>query len=143
MVPWGLERHPEALEEWQRHVRAASEVYDRISSGLEQDRANGEPSLTKKESRRLLRSIARSVLPNATETKIAMTANARALRHFLKVRGAIPGDVEMRLVASELLAIMRNEAPSLFFDFRVDKFEDGSPIVVQTSWENAEARNQP
>ena len=45
-----------------------------------------EPDKTQR--RKLARQAARSVLPNATETKIFVTANARALRHFIEMRGS-------------------------------------------------------
>ena len=83
--------------------------------------------------------MARSVLPNATETKIVVTANARAVRHFLRVRGSIPGDPEMRIVAAEILKILANEAPALFFDFSVEQLPDGSPIVMQSAAPEAES----
>jgi thymidylate synthase ThyX len=47
-----------------------------------------------------------------TETRIVVTANARALRHFLKVRGSIEGDSEMRSVSAELLKTLRAERPT-------------------------------
>ena len=56
-------------------------------------------NLSKREALRHRRSAARSLLPNSTETAIAVTANARALRHFFEVRGTIEGDYEMRAVA--------------------------------------------
>ena len=49
--------------------------------------------------RKKAREAARSVLPNATETKIFVTANARALRHFIEMRGDAAADVEIRKVA--------------------------------------------
>jgi thymidylate synthase (FAD) len=58
-----------------------------------------------------------------------MTANARALRHLFEVRGSIPGDIEMRLVAAKLLRIVKSEAPGMFFDFDIEHLSDGSPIV--------------
>ena len=66
-----------------------------------------------------------------TETKILVTSNARALRHFLTVRGAIPGDVEMRQVAAALLKLLHPEAPSVFEDFHIRLLPDGSPIVMK------------
>jgi len=78
---------------------------------------------------RAIRSAARSVLPNATATKIVVTANARSLRYFLKVRGTIPGDLEMRIVATKLLEILKLESPAIFQDFEVAQMQDG-PIVV-------------
>jgi thymidylate synthase (FAD) len=81
----------------------------------------------------VLRSAARSVLPNASETVIVATINARALRHFLKVRGGIVGDAEMRSVSAALLETLRPEGPALFFDFQVEYPEDGLPLVVHKS----------
>jgi thymidylate synthase (FAD) len=51
------------------------------------------------------------------------------LRHFFQVRGSIPGDIEMRLVAARLFQIVEREAPAMFFDFKTEKLSDGSPIV--------------
>ena len=62
-----------------------------------------------------------------------ITANARALRHFLKVRGSIVGDEEMRSVASELLRYLKQDAPSIFLDFQIDTLSDGSSIVIYQS----------
>lgn len=85
------------------------------------------------EQKRLLRSAARSLLPNATETTIAVTANARSIRHFLSVRGAIVGDPEMRKVSAILLEAVSSDAPTLFDDFETTKHEDGLPITRCTS----------
>ena len=46
--------------------------------------------------RKLARQAARSVLPNATETKIFVTANARALRHLVELRASRHAEVEIR-----------------------------------------------
>jgi len=96
-------------------------------------RVNGTPGLDlqQKEFKRAIRSAARSVLPNATETKIVVTANARALRYFFKVRGSIPGDLEMREVAAALFKSVQAEAPSLFADFSLETLSDGSPVLAQ------------
>jgi thymidylate synthase (FAD) len=60
-----------------------------------------------------------------------MTANARAIRHFLKMRGNILGDYEMRLVAARILNTVQPEAPGVFYDFEVHHLSDGSPQVIQ------------
>lgn len=44
--------------------------------------------------RKAAREAARSVLPNATETKIVVTGNARALRHFIEMRGDVAADAD-------------------------------------------------
>ena len=62
--------------------------------------------------RKTARQAARSVLPNATETKIFVTANARALRHFLEQRGSAFAEPEIRKLANKLLDLLQGEAPT-------------------------------
>jgi thymidylate synthase (FAD) len=88
-------------------------------------------SFSNKEKLRELRTTARSILPNAIETKLVFTANARALRHFLITRGAIEGDWEMRDVSSQILKIVKQDAPSLFQDFETITLSDGSSSVIK------------
>jgi thymidylate synthase (FAD) len=118
---------------WQRVVQMAKEAYIEILQSLKDYESETGGELENKEIKRAIQSAARSVLPNATETKLLMTANARALRHFLKVRGSIPGDDEMRRLCAEILKDLLVEAPSLFFDFHVNVLPDGSPIIIHTA----------
>ncbi|MGA3070328.1 MAG: FAD-dependent thymidylate synthase [Terracidiphilus sp.] len=129
VMPAHLESLPEAREAWVKAIEATKEAYASINASLFRDGLSLSEDLDKKELKRAVRSAARSVLPNATETKIVLTANARALRHFFQVRGSIPGDIEMRLVAARLFQIVEREAPAMFFDFKTEKLSDGSPIV--------------
>jgi thymidylate synthase (FAD) len=76
--------------------------------------------------RKAARGTARSVLPNATETKIYVTANARAIRHFLEQRGSKFADVEIRKLAYAVLSCMRKEAPNLFGDYIATELPDGT-----------------
>jgi thymidylate synthase (FAD) len=99
------------------------ELLEQMNVGI--DRSNGA---VKRELQRGLRSAARSVLPEAVETTVAFTANARAIRHFLRIRGSVEGDDEMRIVSSLLLSAVQMEAPSLFADF-VSEELDRLPIV--------------
>ena len=128
--PTHLREFPKAFAAWQRVIQAAREAYREIQQVITEEEHLLKLDSAKREKMRAIRSIARSVLPNATETKIVVTANARALRHFLKVRGSIAGDMEMRLVATELLQFLQRDAPSLFFDFTISNLADGSPIVL-------------
>jgi thymidylate synthase (FAD) len=65
-------------------------------------------------------------LPNATETKIFVTANARALRHFIELRGNRHAEVEIRKLAVQVLRIMQKEAPNLFGDYELVPLPDGT-----------------
>ena len=57
---------------------------------------------------------ARFVLPNATETKILVTMNARELHHFFALRTCRRAQWEIREMAMRMLAIARESAPLLF-----------------------------
>ncbi len=133
--PAHLQQSSRALEAWRRAVTVSQESYKVILDSLSQLEGPAVEELSKKEFRRAIRSAARSVLPNATETKIVITANARALRHFFKIRGSIPGDIEMRKVAAALFNLVRSEAPSLFDDFALQKLRDGTPVLTHSGLE--------
>jgi thymidylate synthase (FAD) len=66
--------------------------------------------------RKLAREAARSVLPNATATKIVVTGNHRAWREFLQKRWHVAADAEIRQLAGLLLAEMRAIAPHTYQD---------------------------
>ena len=127
--PAHLQESPQALKAWRKALTISQESYKVILHSLAE--LEGKPGLrlSKKEFKRAIRSAARSVLPNATETKIVVTANARALRHFFKIRGSIPGDIEMREVAAELFRLVQTDGPSLFDDFSLQELPDGTPML--------------
>jgi thymidylate synthase (FAD) len=83
-----------------------------------------EPDKTQR--RKLARQAARSVLPNATETKIFVSANARALRHFIEMRASRHAEVEIRKLAVQVLKVMQTEAPNLFGDYQLVPLPDGT-----------------
>jgi thymidylate synthase (FAD) len=108
---------------WCEAVNAARAGYDRLVAGLE---AKFTDVADKTLRRKMARQAARSVLPNATETKIFVTANARALRHFIELRGSEHAEVEIRKVAVEVLRIMQREAPNMFADYTLVPLPDGT-----------------
>ncbi len=118
-----------AAERWMQAVNAARDAYGEILRVIKEEKEKTGITGNQKEMLRAVRSAARSVLPNCTETTLVITVNARALRHFLTLRGAIPGDCEMRELAVEILKTVQKEAPSLFFDFEIARFENGSLMV--------------
>lgn len=117
---------PALHEIWCEAVNATRAAYDRLIPLLQEKYGD----MTDKTLRRkLARQAARSVLPNATETKIFVTANVRALRHFIEMRGSEHADVEIRKLALGLLEIMQQEAPSMFADYTVETLADGTRAV--------------
>lgn len=127
LAPVGLEEYPIAYAAWRSAVDAARSAYRTIEAEL---RARTRGHDKDKERLRAIRSAARSVLPNATGTKIVVTANARSLRHFLLLRGSIDGDVEMRQVSQLIYTMLVNEAPSLIRDFQSSAGEDQIPRIT-------------
>ncbi|MEX1377942.1 MAG: FAD-dependent thymidylate synthase [Eubacteriales bacterium] len=57
---------------------------------------------------------ARFILPNAAETKMIVTMNARELRHFFSIRCCNRAQWEIREVAWKMLAQCKKEARELF-----------------------------
>ena len=80
--------------------------------------------------RKAIRQAARSVLPNATETKMFVTGNVRAWRHFIEARATAFADTEIRWLAIEILVILMEEAHMLFGDFEIAKLPDGTHIAT-------------
>jgi thymidylate synthase (FAD) len=61
---------------------------------------------------------------------IFVTANARALRHFIELRGSQGAEAEIRRVALQFLRIMQAEAPNLFGDYEIVTLPDGREVAT-------------
>lgn len=57
---------------------------------------------------------ARFVFPNACETKIVFTMNARTLKHFFEHRCCMRAQWEIREMSDRMLALLKEVAPTLF-----------------------------
>jgi thymidylate synthase (FAD) len=111
---------------WIESVEASQRAYVALADALSNRLKEQRPQLGRTALRKAAREAARSVLPNATETKIFVTANARALRHFIELRGSEHAEPEIRKLAVALLRIMQREAPNIFGDFTLEELPDGS-----------------
>lgn len=74
--------------------------------------------------RKMAREAARAVLPNATETKIIVTGNARAWRTLLELRSSEGAELEIRRLAIMMLRLLQNEAAGFFSDFAIYVADD-------------------
>jgi thymidylate synthase (FAD) len=118
---------PQLHATWQRAIETAHEAYLELVEGLSARLADAGVKGTHR--RKMAREAARSVLPNATETMIFCTANARALRHFIELRGSEGAEAEIRRVAVQFLRIMQREAPNIFGDYEIVTLDDGTEIT--------------
>jgi thymidylate synthase (FAD) len=66
---------------------------------------------------------ARFILPNATETKMVATANARELMHFFKLRLAPQAQWEIRELAEIMFKEVSKVAPNIFNEDNIKFFE--------------------
>ena len=119
------------------HVREIMELMlDRASESYEllvKELTDVVPRLKderRTEHRKRVRQAARAVLPNATETKIFVTGNVRAWRHFIEMRATPYADIEIRRVAVEVLRQLQQEAPLMFGDFEISEMEDDSEVAT-------------
>lgn len=123
VVPDVIAENTELQEIWLDAMAYSHQAYLKLVAKL-QGVYQEEPDKTLR--RKLARQAARSVLPNATETKIFATANARALRHFIELRGSRHAEVEIRKLAIAVLRLMQQEAPHIFGDYQLLSLPDGT-----------------
>ncbi len=127
VLPPLIARDPELRNLMMRAVDESRFVYQELLDALE-DRLADEPNALLR--RKQARQAARSILPNATESRIVVTGNFRAWRHFIGARATEHADVEIRALAVACLRVLREQAPVLFSDFQISTLSDGSEMAV-------------
>lgn len=126
VVPPEITEGTPAYDAWARACGDSLAAYQEILGAMiDQIGDEGTATMRKKRARQA----ARSVLPNAAETKIVVTGNARAWRHFVEMRGSGSADVEIRRLAVAVLRLLQAEAPNIFGDLQIVSHEDGSETV--------------
>jgi thymidylate synthase (FAD) len=118
---------PELHDRFVTAADAAVAAYNQLLEGLEKRFAD-VPNATLR--RKQARQAARSVLPNATETRIVVTGNYRAWRHFIAMRASEHADVEIRELAIACLRELQRVAGNVFDDFRISALADGTEVAA-------------
>jgi thymidylate synthase (FAD) len=108
-------------------VQTCQAAYDKLLERLTERFADVEDRTLR---RKLARQAARSVMPNATETKIVVTGNFRAWRWFIHMRGSEHADREIRALAIAILRELQREAPAVFGDYEIVSLPDGSEAAT-------------
>ncbi|SNS26657.1 FAD-dependent thymidylate synthase [Rhodococcoides kyotonense] len=126
IVPPAIEGDPELEALFTTATDASRAAYAELLAALE-GKLEGVTgaALRNKQARQA----ARSVLPNATETRVVVTGNYRAWRHFVSMRASEHADVEIRRVAVECLRQLVAVAPDVFGDFEISALSDGSEVA--------------
>lgn len=134
VVPPGLEDDPELKEILLAAADASRVAYQELLAKLEAKFVDQPNAVLR---RKQARQAARAVLPNDTETRIVVTGNYRAWRHFIAMRASENADIEIRRLAIACLRELTAVAPAVFADFEITTFADGtevatSPLATET-----------
>ena len=120
VTPPRIAQNPEAQALFDEAMRSAQDYYDRIAALLKADHtarlaAAGVPEQDAvRQAEKLAIEDARFVLPNACDTKLVVTMNARSLLNFFSHRCCNRAQWEIREVADRMLALVSEVAPALF-----------------------------
>lgn len=127
VLPPEIEEQTPSFEIWTNACEQSLNSYRSLLSAItDQVGDSGSATMRKKRARQA----ARSVLPNCAETKILVTGNARAWRHFCEMRGSPTADVEIRRLAVATLTALHQEAPHIFGDMKVVSHSDDTEVVT-------------
>ena len=119
IIPPAIEADEEARAEFLSAMEEDKRHYDRLTAILRKNHtarliSEGKtPEEAEKAASKMAIEDARAVLPNACDTRIIMTMNARALRNFFRQR-CTRAQWEIRALATAMLAEVKAIAPHLF-----------------------------
>lgn len=120
VVPPEVKNDKSVLEIYKRQMEAAASAYAQLAQALTDkhykdfiSQGFDEKTAKQKASKKAIED-ARFVLPNACETKIILTMNARSLLNFFRLRCCNRAQWEIRAVAHEMLKEVSKIAPNLF-----------------------------
>jgi len=132
VVPPLYQENEELRRKWQETIEAIRKAYLELGEATVEHVQRKHPEMAPRDRRKWARQAARSILPNACETKIFVTGNSRAWRHFLELRGSPHADSEIRLLAVEVCRLLKQESPNIFRDVEIVAEADGMPAVRVT-----------
>ena len=120
VTPPQIAQDPQAAVLYQQAMQSAHASYLELSERLAQK--NLEQLLAEGVDEKKARSMAekraiedaRFVLPNACDTKMMLTMNARSLLNFFRLRCCNRAQWEIREVAEQMLALVKPIAPTIF-----------------------------
>ena len=110
----------EALAVYQKAMQSAAEAYQKITEVLSEKHkkqfllSGMEEKAAKRAAEKKAIEDARFVLPNACDTKMVMTINARSLLNFFRHRCCNRAQWEIRDVAEQMYRLVYAVAPNIF-----------------------------
>ena len=124
VIPPAIAQDGEAYEAFSQAVKSAKYAYGHLHHVLEDTHTyelmRENPNMTEKQARvkdsKMANEDARFILPEACQTRMIVTMNARELNDFFKLRCCNRAQWEIRCVANEMLKLVYPIAPHLFKD---------------------------
>ena len=120
VTPPEIEKIPEAKAIYDEIMKEDQKRYDALAAVLKEkhiktfiDEGKDEKTATRLAEKKAIED-ARFVLPNACETQMIVTMNARSLMNFFKHRCCNRAQWEIKDVADQMLALVLKVAPNLF-----------------------------
>lgn len=120
VIPPSIENNPEAKEIFIKAMEEDQQRYDDIVVILIKEhtetllKEGQNEKAAKRNATKMAIEDARFVLPNACETKIIVTMNARALFNFFTLRCCTRAQWEIRELANQMLGCVKEVAPIVF-----------------------------
>ena len=112
ITPPEIENNEEAKKIYIDTMNDLQDKYEKLVEILKAEHI--KKGVDEKAAGKLANEDARFVLPNACETKIIMTFNARSLYNFFNHRCCERAQWEIRAMADEMLRLVKEVAPTLF-----------------------------
>ena len=112
IIPPAIEKDEKAKELFINSMKNAQKSYDELSERLKKKYV--EEGLAEKVAEKKAIEDARYVFPNACESKVVFTMNARTLYNFFNHRCCERAQWEIREMADEMLKLVKEVAPILF-----------------------------
>ena len=111
IVPPAIEKNEEARKLYIQAMEEDQKYYDKIVEILMEEYKD---SMSKSQAEKKAIEDARYVFPNACETKVVFTMNARSLMNFFRLRTCNRAQWEIRELAIEMLRQVKGVYPILF-----------------------------
>lgn len=148
VLPEAVKDDPDALKAYESAMQSAAESYEKIADILKEkytaeliaDGADEKSARNKAEKHAI--EDARFVFPNACETRMIVTMNARSLYNFFAHRCCNRAQWEIRDVADQMLALVKEVAPVLFKTAGPPCVKGGCPEGKMSCGKMAEMREK-
>lgn len=120
VIPPHIKENPEARKIFIEAMEKDQQAYDKLADILTKKHyedllnAGEDEKSAKRKATKMAIEDARYVFPNACETKIVFTMNARTLLHFFNIRSCNRAQWEIREMSDQMVKLVKDIYPNVF-----------------------------